>query len=87
LRIGAGPFQAQTGQWSRLEVLSTDGQSSARMRFILQHVALCGVIDETHEFNCAIKGNRVQCFDRESAKMGGRPWCNATRQDEFLKVK
>ena len=97
LRLTPGLYGTQTEQWSRLELVSTDGVSSMRMRFLLHHKEEGGsffgfvfstptAIDETHEFSCRVEGNTMHCEDREFGRIAGQPWCNAAHLDEFKRV-
>ncbi len=100
LRINPGLYGNMGDQWSRLEVLSTDGVSTARMRFLLHHGGSAGpvipffgalggggVIDETHDFTCRVDGNRMQCTDHENGRFDGEPWCEADHLDEFVRTE
>jgi hypothetical protein len=95
-RIKEGAFRPQKDEWSKLLVLSTDGLSSAKLRLSLHHVDSAGglfqlfgssdeVIDEMHDFDCRIAGDHMLCIDIESGSMYGRPWCDATHRDDFVK--
>ena len=84
-RIVAG-YSGLQNQWSRLEVISTDGQTRAGMRFQLHHADVGGLrlfslgtksIDERHMFDCDVQGGLMSCIDQEYAVMYGQPWCNA----------
>ena len=96
LRLAPGLYGTQTDEWSRLELVSTDGVASMRMRFLLHHSDNAGVfpflfstpsaIDETHEFSCRVEGDTMHCTDQELGLMGGQPWCDATHIDEFRRV-
>ena len=94
-RIVAGSAPRLKNQWSRLEVISTDGQSQARMRFYLHHTDVGGFglfargtesIDERHVFDCNVEGGLMSCIDHEYGMMNGQPWCTATHGDEFRGV-
>jgi hypothetical protein len=97
LRLTPGLYGTQTEQWSRLELVSTDGVASMRMRFLLHHKEQGGsffgllfstptAIDETHEFSCRVEGDTMHCEDREFGRIAGQPWCNASHLDEFKRV-
>jgi hypothetical protein len=87
-------YGTQSEQWSRLELVSTDGVSSMRMRFLLHHKEggilgfLFGstAIDETHEFSCRVYGDTMHCEDSEFGRIAGQPWCSAAHLDEFKRV-
>ena len=94
-QIKPGIFRPQKDEWSRLLVLSTDGQSAAKLRLSLHHVdadsGFFGLgageqaIDEMHDFDCRIQGNHMLCIDNERGSIYGRPWCDATHRDDFVK--
>jgi hypothetical protein len=97
LRLTPGLYGTQTEQWSRLELVSTDGVASMRMRFLLHHKEEGGsffgfvfstptAIDETHEFSCRVEGDTMHCEDREFGRIAGQPWCDAAHLDEFKRV-
>jgi hypothetical protein len=97
LRLTPGLYGTQTEQWSRLELVSTDGVASMRMRFLLHHKEAGGsffgfvfssptAIDETHEFSCRVEGDTMHCEDREFGRIAGQPWCNAAHLDQFKRV-
>jgi hypothetical protein len=97
LRLTPGLYGTQTEQWSRLELVSTDGVASMRMRFLLHHKEAGGsffgfvfstptAIDETHEFSCRVEGDTMHCEDREFGRIAGQPWCDAAHLDEFKRV-
>ena len=96
LRLTPGMYGTQTEQWSRLELVSTDGVASMRMRFLLHHKEGGGffpflfsnptAIDETHEFSCRVEGDTMHCEDREFGRIAGQPWCDAAHLDEFKRV-
>src|SRR5579862_1514556 len=97
LRLTPGLYGTQTEQWSRLELVSTDGVASMRMRFLLHHKEQAGsffgllfstptAIDETHEFSCRVAGDTMHCEDRELGRIAGQPWCDASHLDEFRRV-
>jgi hypothetical protein len=97
LRLTPGLYGTQTEQWSRLELVSTDGVTSMRMRFLLHHKEAGGsffgfvfssptAIDETHEFSCRVEGDTMHCEDREFGRIAGQPWCDAAHLDEFKRV-
>jgi hypothetical protein len=97
LRLTPGLYGTQTEQWSRLELVSTDGVASMRMRFLLHHKEEGGsffgfvfstptAIDETHEFSCRVEGDTMHCEDREFGRIAGQPWCNAAHLDQFERV-
>ncbi|HUY28371.1 MAG TPA: hypothetical protein VMV27_13210 [Candidatus Binataceae bacterium] len=96
LRLAPGLYGRQSDEWSRLELVSTDGVDSMRMRFLLHHGESASVIpflfsaneaiDETHEFSCRVAGDTMHCEDHEPGRLGGQPWCDATHIDEFRRV-
>ena len=97
LRLTPGLYGNQIEQWSRLELVSTDGVASMRMRFLLHHkeqgASLFGLtfttptaIDETHEFSCRVDGDTMHCEDREFGRIAGQPWCDASHLDQFKRV-
>ena len=97
LHLTPGLYGTQTEQWSRLELVSTDGVASMRMRFLLHHKEAGGsffgfvfstptAIDETHEFSCRVEGDTMHCEDREFGRIAGQPWCDAAHLDEFKRV-
>ena len=97
LRLTPGLYGTQTEQWSRLELVSTDGVASMRMGFLLHHKEAGGsffgfvfstptAIDETHEFSCRVEGDTMHCEDREFGRIAGQPWCDAAHLDEFKRV-
>ena len=96
LRLKAGLYGHQTNEWSRVELLSTDGVDSMRMRFLLHHGDRASMIpflfsshnsiDETHDLTCRVNGDTMHCQDRELGNLGGRPWCEAMHSDEFRRV-
>jgi hypothetical protein len=97
LRLTPGLYGTQTEQWSRLELVSTDGVASMRMRFLLHHKEEGGsflgfvfstptAIDETHEFSCRVEGDKMHCEDREFGRIAGHPWCDASHLDEFKRL-
>jgi hypothetical protein len=97
LSLTPGLYGTQTEQWSRLELVSTDGVASMRMRFLLHHKEAGGsffgfvfstptAIDETHEFSCRVEGDTMHCEDREFGRIAGQPWCDAAHLDEFKRV-
>lgn len=96
LRLAPGLYGTQTDEWSRLELVSTDGVAAMRMRFLLHHSDNAGffpflfstpsAIDETHQFSCRVEGDTMHCTDQEFGQMGGQPWCDATHIDEFKRV-
>ena len=97
LRLTPGLYGTQTEQWSRLELVSTDGVASMRMRFLLHHKEAGGsffgfvfsnptAIDETHEFSCRVEADTMHCEDREFGRIAGQPWCDAAHLDEFKRV-
>jgi hypothetical protein len=96
LRLKAGLYGHQADEWSRVELLSTDGVAAMRMRFLLHHSDSAGVlpfgfssreaIDETHELSCRVSGDTMYCEDRELGNLGGQPWCEAMHSDEFRRV-
>jgi hypothetical protein len=95
LRLKSGLYGTQTDEWSRVELLSTDGVDSMRMRFLLHHSDAGNAlpffstresIDETHELSCTVAGATMHCEDQEYGRLGGRPWCVALHNDEFQRV-
>lgn len=95
LRLRPGLYGNQADEWSRVEVLSTDGVDSMRIRFLLHHSDAGGAlpffstresIDETHELSCTVTGDTMSCEDQEYGRLGGQPWCVALHNDEFRKV-
>jgi len=97
LRLTPGLYGNQIEQWSRLELVSTDGVASMRMRFLLHHkeqgASFFGLtfttptaIDETHEFSCRVDGDTMHCEDREFGRIAGQPWCDASHLDQFKRV-
>ncbi|MGC1677595.1 MAG: hypothetical protein WA740_08680 [Candidatus Binataceae bacterium] len=95
LRLKPGLYGNQADQWSRVEVLSTDGVDSMRMRFLLHHSDVGNAlpffstresIDESHQLSCTVAGATMRCEDQEYGRLGGRPWCVALHNDEFRRV-
>jgi hypothetical protein len=95
LRLKPGLYGNPTDEWSRVEVLSTDGVDSMRMRFLLHHsdagnalplFSTRSTIDETHELSCTVAGPTMHCEDQEYGRLGGQPWCVALHNDEFRRV-
>lgn len=96
LRLKPGLYGVQNDEWSRVDLLSTDGVDSMKMRFLLHHdqsaqvipflFAARSTIDETHELNCTVHGDMMRCRDREFGRLSGVPWCIAIHNDEFHKV-
>ncbi len=96
LRLKAGLYGHQSDEWSRVELLSTDGVAAMRMRFLLHHSDSASVIpfvfsaheaiDETHELSCRVTGDTMYCEDHELGNLGGQPWCEAMHSDEFRRV-
>ncbi|MHB8384580.1 MAG: hypothetical protein ACYDC3_19850, partial [Candidatus Binataceae bacterium] len=95
LRIKRGLYGNQSNEWSRVELVSTNGVDSMQMRFLLHHSDTAGVlpffssreaIDESHELSCIVAGDTMRCEDREIGHLGGRPWCEAMHSDDFQKV-
>jgi hypothetical protein len=96
LRLKTGLYGRQSDEWSRVELLSTDGVDSMKMRFLLHHSDSASVIPflfssregilETHELTCQVSGDLMHCEDRELGDLDGQPWCEAMHIDEFRKV-
>ncbi len=95
-RIDPRLYRGQRNESSKLLVISTDGQDNATLRLSLHHEDPRGIvfgfgfgseaIDEAHEFRCRIDASRMLCVDHESGKLSGQPWCDATHDDEFIRV-
>ncbi|MGH7781302.1 MAG: hypothetical protein ACREQR_15920 [Candidatus Binataceae bacterium] len=95
LRLKPGMYGNQADQWSRVELVSTDGVDSMRMRFLLHHsdspggipfLSANNAIDETHSLSCRVTGDTMRCQDDEVGHMYGSPWCEAMHSDEFRRV-
>ena len=95
LRLKRGLYGNQSDQWSRVELVSTNGVDSMRMRFLLHHSDSGSVlpffstsesIDENHELSCTVAGATMRCEDQEYGRLGGQPWCVALHNDEFRRV-
>jgi hypothetical protein len=71
----------------RLEILSTDGQSTARLRGRSHHVEFGKrTLDQTWEMNCRIAADRMYCRDRSDGTLNGQPWCFSKTHYVFTRV-
>ena len=97
LRLTPGLYGTQTEQWSRLELVSTDGVASMRMRFLLHHkeagASFFGFVfrappRSTRLTNFPAASRATQCIAKiaSSAASAGSRGVTQAHLDEFKRV-